>query len=308
MSAIEGAPEQVLEAQLKRVPAWTGRNLNYSRIQGGITNLNWLVTLKDEGIRYFAKLPGAKTEIFIDRHLAHEAARKAADTGFAPGIIFIAPDGAIEVHEFLEGYRSCNVADLLNADVRANVARAYRAIHRTQQLSGVKTGFDQLRERLAQVRDHGGRLPRDLEQLLWQAKRVEEAVTAAGMDYCMCFNDAYVTNYMVDAQRNVKIIDWEYASNNDPYWDLGMFREETFLEGDALRQFIEAHDGTFTEAAEARVFLYGGVGMLLWSFWAALQARISTVPFDFAKYSELLALRARARMDSESWEEALLTV
>ncbi|MFK5143529.1 hypothetical protein ACI4A9_28920, partial [Klebsiella pneumoniae] len=69
---------------------------------------------------------------------------------------------------------------------------------------------------------------------------------------------------------NVRIIDWEYASNNDPYWDLAMFSGETFLEGRALQELIEIHDGAWTAEAGARVSLYGGIGFLTWAFWAAL--------------------------------------
>lgn len=300
------APEFELERHLDAIPAWRGRAKTFDRIHAGITNLNWFVRLEGEDKRYFAKMPGPNTDVFIDRALAHEAARKAADTGYAPGIVHLAEDGAVEVHEVLEGFRSCNVGDLLDGEVRRNIATAYRVIHSTQSLSRTKTGFEQLRERLAQVRQYGGRLPRDLDYLLWQADRAERAVSAAGMNLCMCFNDAYVTNYMIDSDRNVRIIDWEYASNNDPYWDLAMFAGETFLDGRALQELIEVHDGAWSPKAGARVWLYGGVGLLTWAFWAALQARISVIPFDFAKYSELLLMRVRAQMSSSRWEESLL--
>ena len=299
-------PEVELKRHLDAIPAWRGRTKTFDRIPAGITNLNWFVRLEGEDKRYFAKMPGPNTDVFIDRALAHEAARKAADTGYAPGIVHLAEDGAVEVHEVLEGFRSCNVGDLFDGKVRRNIAMAYRAIHSTQSLSRTKTGFEQLRERLAQVRQYGGRLPRDIDYLLWQSDRAERAIKAAGMNLCMCFNDAYVTNYMIDSDRNVRIIDWEYASNNDPYWDLAMFAGETFLDGRTLQELIEVHDGAWTSEAGARISLYGGVGLLTWAFWAALQAKISVIPFDFAKYSELLLMRVRAQMSSPRWEEALL--
>jgi thiamine kinase-like enzyme len=299
-------PEIELDRHLDAIPAWRGRARKFDRIHAGITNLNWFVSLEGDDKRYFAKMPGPNTDVFIDRALAHEAARKAAETGYAPAIVHIAENGAVEVHEVLEGFRSCNVGDLLDGEVRRNIAAAYRKIHSSHSLSRTKTGFEQLRERLSQARQYGGRLPRDIDYLMWQAARAEQAVNAAGMDLCMCFNDAYVTNYMIDANRNVRIIDWEYASNNDPYWDLAMFSGETFLEGRALQELIEIHDGAWTAEAGARVSLYGGIGFLTWAFWAALQAKISPIPFDFAKYSELLMMRVRAQMSSPRWEEALL--
>ena len=213
---------------------------------------------------------------------------KVATTGYAPQVVYYSEEQGIEVQQFLEGYRSCNVGDLLDGTIRSDIVRAYRLIHETQTLSRTKTGFDQLDERLAQVTKAGGRLPRDLEYIRWQCDRARGAVNAAGMNHCACYNDAYVTNFMVDANSNVRIIDWEYASNNDPYWDLAIFSVETFLsDPENIREIIEIHDGTYTRAAEARIVLYIGVAIATWGLWAALQERISSISFDFGKYSEL---------------------
>jgi thiamine kinase-like enzyme len=299
---------EAIEAAIAKVDAWRGKTVSYARIVGGITNLNWKISVAEDGLNYFMKIPGAGTEVFIDRALAHEAAVKVAATGHAPKLLHYIEANEIEVHEFLEGFRSCNVADLMDPTIRGNVVRAYRDIHATQSLSVVKTGFQQLAERLAQTRAHGGRLPRDLDYLLWQCGRAERAVTAAGMSLCACYNDGYVTNYMVDDSKNVKVIDWEYAANNDPYWDLAMLSLENFLGRATIREAIEIHDGAFTPQAEARVFLYGAVAGVTWGLWAALQARISAIPFDFSKYSDLLLLRTRHVMRQPAWEEALATV
>jgi thiamine kinase-like enzyme len=298
--------ERAIEHAIGRIAEWCDRPLRYQRINGGITNLNWKIQLEDVDTNFFMKLAGANTEIFIDRALAYEASVKAASTGYAPQVLHYLANDGIEVHEFLDDFRSCNVGDLLDEVIRGNIAIAYKEIHNTQQLSRTKTGFDQLHERLGQARSHRARLPRDLDQLLWQCGRAQHAVTAVGMSLCACFNDAYVTNYMVDAGRKVKIIDWEYASNNDPYWDLAMFSLESFqLGSEAMRELIEIHDGSYTTEAEARITVYNSVALVTWGLWAALQARISSVPFDFAKYSELLFLRARLGMLDPSWEYAL---
>lgn len=299
---------QAVEAAIGKIAAWRGKSVSYERINGGITNLNWKIFVAEDDATYFMKIPGDKTDIFIDRKLAREATTKAADAGYAPKLLHYIEDGEIEVHEFLESFRSCNVGDMLDRTILSNVVQAYRAIHGTQTLSRTKTGFDQLSERLDQCRTYGARLPRDIEYLLWQCGRANAAVTAAGSSLCACYNDAYVTNYMIDAGKNVMIIDWEYGSNNDPYWDLAMLSFENFLSRSRIQEVIEIHDGAFSAAAEARIHLYAGVAGVTWGLWAALQSRISSIPFDFAKYSDLLFLRARHVMRLPVWEEALRSV
>jgi thiamine kinase-like enzyme len=297
--------EQAAEAAIAMVPQWRGKEINYERIAAGITNINWRITVPADGKRYFMKIPGAGTEVFIDRRVAKEAALKIADTGYAPRLVHYDDDKDIEVQEYLEGFRSCNVSDLLDPVIRANIVKAYRRIHETQTLSIDKAGFDQLQERLAQARQYGAVLPRDLDRLLEFCERAREKLAKDPPKLCACYNDGYVSNYMVDDAKNVRIIDWEYAGNNDPYWDLSMLAFESFFKPEVVREMIELHDGHYSEAAEARVRLNAGVIGVTWGCWAALQSKISTIPFDFAKYSDLIFLRTRFGMSLPDWDRAL---
>jgi thiamine kinase-like enzyme len=299
------AADRAAEAAIAQIGAWAGMEVQYQRIPTGITNLNWKLHVPAAGRDYFMKLHGANTEIFIDRPLAHEAALMVGLSGHAPRLVHYVEAGQIEIYEFLEGYRSCNVSDLFDPEIRGNIVRAYRDIHRGALLSRAKTGFEQLDERFRQAQHHGAVLPRDLDYLLWQSNRARLAFDHCGLNLATCFNDGYVSNYMVAADKSVKIIDWEYAANNDPYWDLALLSFENFFPPETIREMIAIHDGAYTPQAEAKVILNIGLTAVTWGFWAGLQSKISTIPFDFAKYADLLFLRARHQMRQASWEDAL---
>jgi thiamine kinase-like enzyme len=297
--------EHAAETVILKVPEWRGKSISYERIAAGITNINWRVTTQEEGRRYFLKIPGANTSIFIDRKLAKEASIKIAGTGYAPHLVYYDDSDDVEVQEYLEGFRSCNVSDLLDPVIRANVVKAYKKIHETQTLSKDKTGFQQLTERLEQTRQYGAVLPRDIDDLVERCDRAREKLERNPVPLCACYNDGYVSNYMVDDQKNVRIIDWEYASNNDPYWDISMLTFENFFNPAVVREAIELHDGRYSEAAGARVQLYAGLIGVTWGCWASLQAKLSSIPFDFAKYSDLIFLRTRLHMRQPAWDAAL---
>jgi thiamine kinase-like enzyme len=298
-----------IENALAKVDIWRGRRTRFERIAAGITNLNWRIVLPDTGETFFLKIHGPGTENFIDRELAIEAAVKAASTGYAPDLLFYDPEDGIEVYEFLHGFRSCGVTDVQNPTIRDNILKAYKAIHTTQQLAGSKTGFDQLDQHLTTLRRMNAQLPHDFDHLMWQRRRAEAAIRAAGMDQCACFNDGYVFNYMVDDSQNVKIIDWEYAANNDPYWDLAMFSWENFyLDARGRREILEVYDGSFREETAARVYLYVGMASMVWGLWATYQSMTSSIPFDFGKYADLIFLRGRQIMSVPEWDRALATV
>jgi hypothetical protein len=66
--------ERAVEAAIAKIAAWRGKTISYQRINGGITNMNWKVTIAEDGAPYFMKIPGAKTDIFIDRKPCAQAA------------------------------------------------------------------------------------------------------------------------------------------------------------------------------------------------------------------------------------------
>ena len=53
--------------------------------------------------------------------------------------------------------------------------------------------------------------------------RAKLEIEAVGIDFSPCFNDCYVTFYVINDEMELRIIDWEYGANNNPYWDLAWY-------------------------------------------------------------------------------------
>lgn len=300
--------EKMVEAAIGKVADWKDKTIGYERVLTGNTNLNWKVYSAEDRKYFFLKIPGNRTELFIDRKAAHDASVKAAACGYAPAVAHYIEEDEIEIFEFLEKFRSCNVADMLDPAIRRNVIRAYKTIHTGEKFIRTKTGFDQIEEHFRQIKNVGARLPHDMDYFLWQTQRVREAIETAGFDLAACYNDGYVTNYMIDAGKNVKIIDWEYGANNDKVWDLAIWSVENFFEDDVRREIIKEYYGLYLPEIDARITVYKGLVCVKWAMWAALQAKISSLSFDFTKYSNILFLRGRAAMREWRWEIALQTM
>jgi len=121
--------ERNLEAAIARVPQWRGKQGTYAPLVGGLSNQNWLVEISGDGRRYFVKVPGEGSEMFIDRVTANEAARNAHAMGVGPEVIFFDAADGLEISEFLEGYRACTNADFGDAAIQSDVLDLYRRLH-----------------------------------------------------------------------------------------------------------------------------------------------------------------------------------
>lgn len=300
--------DRALAASLRKIPEWNGLTVSYRRVSAGFTNFNYLIHVKELDLTGFAKVVGPNTEAFIDRKAAHEAAVLAAQCGVGAGLIGYVEEDDFEVYEFLSDYRCFTIADMLDPDLSAKVMEAYATIHTCPPLPQTNTGFQQIESLQAQLASANADRPEDLDDLLWQARRAQAAITRSGAISAPCYNDGYVTNYMKNDQGDVRIIDWEYGANNDPYWDLATYFFESFADRETRQELLRIYKQDAGEREDARVDIYLPLVCLKWGLWASLQSSISAIDFDYLKYADILFMRARHLMRQVSWDAALETV
>ncbi len=300
--------QRALEAALDGVEAWRGRILGYKPVLGGISNTNWRIEVAGEPTTFFLKMPGAGTEMFIDRQAAFEASRRAEALGIGPKIYdYLAADG-IEIAAFIEERRPCVNGDFLDPDVRRSALGIYRTFNDSGKLSLTKTVFDMIDEHVEQARSLGGDFPLDSEWLFAQARRAKAALDASGLDLVPCFNDPMPGNFMVAADKSILLIDYEYASNNDRCYELGIWCGEMFFSDAIEAEVIETYFGRFDPAMQARLVVYKALADVKWSTWAMVQNKISTLDFDFYKYGAWKHMRARSIMRDPRWPDYLRRV
>ena len=301
--------EATLESTLARIPGWSGRGLRYAVIHGGITNANFRVTFADAPQACFVKVPGRGTEAFIDRQTANQAAMSAGSLGLGPKVLHFFADTGVEVSEFVEGYRSCNNSDFQDPPVRGMAIDCYRRFHDAPKLGQTKTVFDMIDEHVAQARDLDARPPDDHAWLARQYRLARAALEASGLDIVPCFNDPMPMNFMVNPARDrMLMIDYEYASNNDRCYELGIWFGEMFFSEPVEHELIERYFGRFEPSIFARCQLHKALADIKWGYWALVQMKQSALGFDFSKYGAWKFMRARSVMHDGRWPEWLRTL
>jgi len=300
--------ERDLESAISRVARWQGRAMRYRPVTGGISNPNFRIWLDDEARSYFVKIPGKGTEMFIDRAAALDASRTAARLGIGPAVYEdLAADG-IEIADFIEGRRSCTHADFRDLALCRTALDVYKKLHGAPKLGLTKTVFDMIEEHIDQVKTLGGWFPPDFPFLEREYRRARAALEASGLDLVPCFNDPMAGNFMVDDAGTIMLIDYEYASNNDRCYDLGIWFGEMFFDAAMERTLIEHYFGRVEAATVARVMLHKALADVKWSTWSMVQNKVSALDFDFFKYGAWKHMRARSIIQDPRWESWLSAV
>lgn len=304
----ETAEEKAVEAAIAIVPEWQGRTVAYGRLIGGISNSNWRITVEGDERRYFLKIPGAGTDMFVDRVAANDAARLANEVGLGPEVVFFDKDSGLEVCEFLEGYRACTNADFQHRDIQLAAVDCYRRFHAGKNLSLTKTVFDMVEEHVAQVGELGGKRPADWPFISRRFEDARAAFLASGLDLVPCFNDPMPGNFLVKPGAPMKLVDFEFASTNERSYELGVWLGEMFYSEDVATGLVEAYAGEANPAFLARVIVMRAIADVKWATWAMVQECVSELDFDFHKYGAWKYMRARTVMHDPRWEKWLRTV
>ena len=97
---------------------------------------------------------------------------------------------------------------------------------------------------------------------------------------------------------DLRIVDYEYSGNGDPTFELGNTCQELEWGDDQVEALCAAYFGRATPALLARMRLNMIMSDVGWTLWAAIQARISTIEYDFWGWAEERWARATTGLDS----------
>ena len=239
--------------------------------------------------------------MFIDRAVGLDASQKAHRLGVGPAIYDWLATEDVEIADFIVDRKPCGLGDFADPRLRRSVVNQYRRLHAAPLLALTKTVFDMIDEHVAQVVQLDGWRPPDEPWLRAKMTEARHAITAAGLDLVVCFNDPMLGNFLAGEDGSVMLIDYEYASNNDRAYDLGAWFGETFLTPDQEMEAIVHYTGGPDPALLARTTIYKALADIKWATWSMVQERISTVDFDYRKYGVWKYMRARSVMDDPRW-------
>jgi thiamine kinase-like enzyme len=296
------ATERNVEAAVAAIEPWQGKRLEYAPVLGGLQNSNWRITVEGTETRYFLKIPGEGSDTFIDRALANEAARRAGEKGIGAELVHFDPDTGVEVIEFLEGYRACTNGDFKNVAIPHQIIDIYRVLHEGELLTVTKTMFDMIDEHLAQAGELGVRLPDDAELILGEYQVAKSALLASGLDLAACHNDPMPGNFLVAEGKPMKLVDYEFASNNERAYELALLTTEMFYTEERINELVEDFYGRTDFSLLARVQVCSALADTKWGLWACVNQQLSSAwDFDYHKYGCWKLMRARLKIADPRW-------
>lgn len=288
-----------IEEVVRRVPGWGASEIRVEPIAAGLTNQNFRVEV--DGRAHFVRLPGPSTELLaVDRANELHNTRAAATAGVGATVLHHDPETGALVLSWIDG-RTMSSEAFAEPGTPARIASALRQLHAGPRFRDEFNMF-RLTERYLRVVDERSiRIPDGYLDRMPLVSRIEAALAVHPLPSVPCHNDLLAENYLDDGER-LWIVDYEYSGDNDPTFELGNTAQELGFEEARQEELCAAYFGEATPGLLARMRLQMIVSDVGWTLWAAIQAAISPIDYDFWGWAEERWGRASAALDGPEFE------
>jgi thiamine kinase-like enzyme len=285
----------VIEDAVSKIEDWKGKNVSIEPLSGGLTNTNYKVTV--DGKSFFVRVPGESTELLaVDRKNEHFNSKAAAEAGVGPSVLHYLPEFQVMVLEFIEGKTMSKNA--LNAPgMPTRMAQAIKQLHAGPRFLTDFNMFRLTEYYLKICADRSIPIPDGYLERMPTVKEIEKAMSVKPLPTVPCNNDLLAENY-IDDGKSLRLIDYEYSGNNDPCFELGNTCQEMEFDEARIREVCVVYFGSVSDSMIARMKLNMIMSDVGWGLWAAIQAKISKIDYDFWGWAIERWGRAVEKMDS----------
>jgi len=289
----------IIQEVVNKIPDWKNKEISIASLSGGLTNSNFKVEV--DGIPYFVRVPGESTELLaVNRENEYHNSKAAFEAGVGPKVLYHLPEYSVMVLEFLNG-RTMSKDSLNEAGMPTRMAQAIQKLNRGPRFLLDFNMFRLTEYYLSLCNERDIKTPDGYSERISTIAQIEKAMSANPLHTVPCNNDLLAENY-IDDGKQLWLIDYEYSGNNDPTFELGNTCQEMQFNDAQIAEVCSAYFGEASPDKIARMKLNMIMSDVGWGLWAAIQAKISTIDFDFWGWAIERWDRAVEKMDSKEFD------
>ena len=292
--------ESAFGALLDQVPLVKNRT-SVTELSGGLTNRN--LAIDADGTKYVARISSNSSDLLnINREDEYKNTIIAAEVGIGATVHDYLPGQGLLLISYING-KTFGAQDIANNLPR--VAKSVKTLHSAKPFVSDFNMFTLQKRYLDIVQSNNFIYPDKYLDYEGHIADLKKALSVLPSEIVPCNNDLLPGNFIDDGEK-IWLIDYEYSGNNDACFELGNIWAEAFLEYDALVELIDSYYGAHRPEKIARAWLQSLMAKYGWTLWAAIQASISDINFDFRAWGGEKFDLAQSQFASDLFKKSLV--
>ena len=249
------------------------------RLMGGMSNYTYIIEVKNK--KYTFRIPGKKADKFVDRVVEKHNIGLVDTLHLNNKTVYLDIEKGYKIAEYIEGQP---LSELNPMDYLKDAAIVLHTIHE----SGLRSDYyyDPL-GRLTLYEEHTYEYDHVHSDRYYELKDRFLALKEKYMDpekLTLCHGDSQISNFVVTPDNELRLMDWEFTGNNDPFYDIACFGNNDFNHALALLPVYLGREATLEE--KNKLYFFRSFQCLQWHNVALYKEFIGLsielgVDFDF---------------------------
>lgn len=242
--------KRILQSYYKEEP----QSIKY--LEQGLTNDNYLLEFKDK--KHVLRLPKKENADLFDYHLEEAVLEKIKPLDLDVPLLYYNAENGIKLSEFIENAEHFSLKYLVEA------TKLIRKLHDSNLSSGRVYDIVQMFNKYKKYDDN------PLFDTRFAYPYLEKAKALSKKESKLCHNDLVEGNFLFTDKRSY-LIDYEYAKDNHPYFDIMSLITENDIQDPKDRELVYTtyFERTIDKETRDELKIFEIAHHVLWGEWAS---------------------------------------
>lgn len=259
---------------------------NIELLKKGMTNRSFMFCCKNK--KYIMRIPGEGTDKLINRNNEAKVYRLVNEYSISDKLLYINSLNGYKITEYMPNSRTCDAKNIDDVKACMSVLRNFHNLN--LKVSHEFNLFEQI-EFYENLRNGKQSIFEDYEIIKKNIYELKKYIDLQPKKYTLTHIDAIPDNFLF-SEGKIKMIDWEYASMQDPHVDIAMFAIYSYYDRKQVDTLIDLYfENKCDKATRLKIYCYIAVCGLLWSNWCEYKLAFGV---EFGDYLEVQYNYAKA--------------
>lgn len=247
-------------------------------LKKGMTNRSFTFTVNKE--KYIMRIPGEGTGELINREEEAEVYSVIKGKNICDDLLYINPKNGYKITKFIENSRTCD--DKNNNDLK-------RCMNKIKELHSLNLKVNHEFNIFEKINFYESlwknktSIYSDYEKTKKNIFSLRNFIEKNVSRKCLAHIDANCDNFLFSKDGSLRLIDWEYASMQDPDIDVAMFCIYSLYDREQIDNLIDIYfDKKVEDITKIKIYAYIACCGLLWSNWCEYKLNFGV---EFGEYS-----------------------
>lgn len=253
---------------------------NITILKKGMTNKSFLFDYENK--KFIMRIPGAGTDKMIHRLDEYNVYKIINEYHLSDEIVYMDPNDGYKISRYIENAHTCDINNIEDLSLCMSLLKKFHKLNLS-----VKHSFD-IFEKIDFYESLRGMksLYKDYINTKNNILSLKAIIEKCPQERTLTHIDAVPDNFLIFKEQDkvsVKLIDWEYASMQDPHVDIAMFCIYSLFNRKQIDLLIDIYfDYKCKPIIRLKIYCYIAICGLLWSNWCEYKHSLG---IEFGNYS-----------------------